>query len=369
MNETRKRGSILRKETGFQVGNRIVLPTPEPEQQPAGQPNMKQELTEWLDKVAITSDNIGQIRRECFVPWDSEWNGIVRDETAARENKMKPTSTASELEQLAREAADEIFEPLPLSKGRTFPIILSVCQKVQELTRKTDLKAAVKAAQALGRPASKPDEPPTVQPDAGAATADKPDRSNSAHMSLGMTMNWNDTNPQPTSSKQEALESAEANCDRLAHENHRKHQEIQQLREQLAAAQAAMKAAMTEIERGDTDLALDFLEKPDTTILNEYVEKECQSLVELLGKCYTGMRLHDRKALDAAIAEATKELREENKGLRGEVDGYRWMSDKDIATAQQPLVELLEQAYPFIGSGSPLRQRVQDALAKVKEGK
>ena len=49
--------------------------------------NIEQELTDWLDTQTITSDNIGGIRRLCFVPWDSKWNGIVRDETAARENK------------------------------------------------------------------------------------------------------------------------------------------------------------------------------------------------------------------------------------------------------------------------------------------
>lgn len=43
------------------------------------------ELLVWLDKQVITPDNIGEIRRRCLLPWDSEWNGFVRDETAARE--------------------------------------------------------------------------------------------------------------------------------------------------------------------------------------------------------------------------------------------------------------------------------------------
>ena len=43
------------------------------------------ELREYLDKIAITPNNIGEVRRLCFVPWDSEWNGLVRDETAKRE--------------------------------------------------------------------------------------------------------------------------------------------------------------------------------------------------------------------------------------------------------------------------------------------
>jgi hypothetical protein len=47
--------------------------------------NLQHELRVYLDTLTITSDNIGDIRRSLFVPWDSAWNGIVRDETAARE--------------------------------------------------------------------------------------------------------------------------------------------------------------------------------------------------------------------------------------------------------------------------------------------
>lgn len=47
---------------------------------------LRNELVRWLDGQHITSENIGQIRRACFVPWDSEWNTIVRIETAEREN-------------------------------------------------------------------------------------------------------------------------------------------------------------------------------------------------------------------------------------------------------------------------------------------
>jgi hypothetical protein len=49
--------------------------------------NLKNELIIWLDQQTITSENIGDIRRSLFVPWSSEWNSIVRDETASRENK------------------------------------------------------------------------------------------------------------------------------------------------------------------------------------------------------------------------------------------------------------------------------------------
>lgn len=46
---------------------------------------LHRELCVYLDTQDIHGDNIGDIRRDCFVPWDSQWNGIVRDETAERE--------------------------------------------------------------------------------------------------------------------------------------------------------------------------------------------------------------------------------------------------------------------------------------------
>lgn len=47
------------------------------------------ELRGYLDTLTITSDNIGDIRRSLFLPWDSMWNGWVRDETASRENRAR----------------------------------------------------------------------------------------------------------------------------------------------------------------------------------------------------------------------------------------------------------------------------------------
>lgn len=52
-----------------------------------------EELKLWLDKQVITSNTIGNIRRQCFVPWDSQWNGVVRDETASREVKSNLPNT------------------------------------------------------------------------------------------------------------------------------------------------------------------------------------------------------------------------------------------------------------------------------------
>lgn len=44
-------------------------------------------LLRYLITLNITSDNIGDIRRSLFFPWESPWNGLVRDLTAALENK------------------------------------------------------------------------------------------------------------------------------------------------------------------------------------------------------------------------------------------------------------------------------------------
>lgn len=52
--------------------------------------NLTLELRAYLDTLTITSDNIGQIRASCFVPWDSSWNGLVRDMTAMRETPYEP---------------------------------------------------------------------------------------------------------------------------------------------------------------------------------------------------------------------------------------------------------------------------------------
>lgn len=46
---------------------------------------MYQELAAYVSAQEITQDNIGTIRRSLFMPFDCEWNGWVRDLTAANE--------------------------------------------------------------------------------------------------------------------------------------------------------------------------------------------------------------------------------------------------------------------------------------------
>lgn len=93
----------------FEAGKRAALspPTPAAPQEEKGM-NLPHELRQHLDTMTITGENIGDIRRSLFVPWDSAWNGIVRDETAQRE---RPASREEELFRagtIDREASDGI---------------------------------------------------------------------------------------------------------------------------------------------------------------------------------------------------------------------------------------------------------------------
>ncbi len=56
---------------------------------------MHKKLCVHLNDCMITSENIGSVRRSLFLPFDCEWNGVVRDETAARENNKSPHKFAS----------------------------------------------------------------------------------------------------------------------------------------------------------------------------------------------------------------------------------------------------------------------------------
>lgn len=51
---------------------------------------LRNELRAYLDGLTITGDNIGEIRRSLFMPWDSPWNDVVREETANRERAAMP---------------------------------------------------------------------------------------------------------------------------------------------------------------------------------------------------------------------------------------------------------------------------------------
>lgn len=48
---------------------------------------LKEEAIIWLDTQKINSENIGAIRWGLMMPFESEWNSFIREETAIRENK------------------------------------------------------------------------------------------------------------------------------------------------------------------------------------------------------------------------------------------------------------------------------------------
>ena len=44
--------------------------------------DLRREMRAYLSTLVITGDNIGDVRRSLFVPWNSPWNVWVRDDTA-----------------------------------------------------------------------------------------------------------------------------------------------------------------------------------------------------------------------------------------------------------------------------------------------
>lgn len=72
---------------------------------------LKQELIEWLDTQIITSENIGDLRRLLQMPWNSEWNSFVRDETATREQPVPPALIPSlEVEKLLSPVEKDLIQ-------------------------------------------------------------------------------------------------------------------------------------------------------------------------------------------------------------------------------------------------------------------
>lgn len=82
--------------------------------------DLRIEMRRYLDGFVITSDNIGDVRRSLFVPWDSAWNGWVRDETAARENKSAsaPAGAVGDVIERAAKLHEDIESMAPALKGQ-----------------------------------------------------------------------------------------------------------------------------------------------------------------------------------------------------------------------------------------------------------
>lgn len=58
------------------------------------------ELKAWLKLQNINSSNIGIVRRQLMVPWNSKWNAIVRDLTAQHEKNENIILEPQEVRQL-----------------------------------------------------------------------------------------------------------------------------------------------------------------------------------------------------------------------------------------------------------------------------
>jgi hypothetical protein len=71
-------------------------PLPAPTAEPEPPAKVKQAVFLYLNTLVITSDNIGDIRRSLFMPFDCKWNGWVRDMTAELENKSSAPAAPPE---------------------------------------------------------------------------------------------------------------------------------------------------------------------------------------------------------------------------------------------------------------------------------
>lgn len=75
------------------------------------------ELRRYLDRQTITSENIGDVRSMLFLPWSTPWNGLVRDETAKRENQARIDETFEAAERRLKDhevpsaPVDPLYEP------------------------------------------------------------------------------------------------------------------------------------------------------------------------------------------------------------------------------------------------------------------
>lgn len=59
-------------------------------------PALHIQLRAYLDTLTINQNTIGSIRARLLLPFSCDWNGLVRDETAAREQCV-PDDAPSEL--------------------------------------------------------------------------------------------------------------------------------------------------------------------------------------------------------------------------------------------------------------------------------
>jgi len=316
-------------------------------------------------------------------------------------------ATTSELEQLARDTALK-FQPPHDTLGTRKKILLDFGQKVQELTRKSlsgnpDTSTSARSPDAQERKVA-------VQP-VGAATADKPCVCDNEDCPVvGIYKPWSMCpkcgslmipTDQPTSGKQEhwtpemlsrlfdkecspeeaikricALHESSIKAEREKADNdyglmqvklHDANQENQQLREQLAAAQAAMQNALMFLNDDSSVLArvvttVQNIFKSDTTALDaaiaEAIKKHASHISQFLSELYAIM-VDPLADGELNVSEVCPLLLK------------RAREDRELAAAQQPLVDALKQANDFVrkAGATNTADAFDELLAKVKEGK
>lgn len=94
-------------------------------------------LRKYLDSIEINSNTIGDIRRRLMMPWDADWNGIVRDETPSRE---KPAPEATPETQVAqtkrwRQQLDAILQEMKSARAED----ISITKSGADFLRRCDL--------------------------------------------------------------------------------------------------------------------------------------------------------------------------------------------------------------------------------------
>ena len=92
----------------------------------------QQKLIEELDKLEITSENIGEVRRRFFLPFDCEWNGIVRDLTARRENRNQAVLPTCEEIRILKSKVNELKID-DLARRSRICTLENKCEALEEL--------------------------------------------------------------------------------------------------------------------------------------------------------------------------------------------------------------------------------------------
>lgn len=103
---------------------------------------LRRELRAYLDTLFIDSSNIGEIRYGLFLPWESQWNGWVRDETALREKSVAPPGQANALDAASGSSTGAGVIPMTYKRLDTMKAALKEADEVLSLCDGEGIRAA-----------------------------------------------------------------------------------------------------------------------------------------------------------------------------------------------------------------------------------